>query len=48
MAESCASCGREIEVCVICEREDCPESRCYRCVVIDLREFVPHPHAHGG
>jgi hypothetical protein len=48
MAEGCASCERDIEVCFVCEREDCPEGRCYRCVVIDLREFLPQPHLHGG
>ena len=48
MVEVCATCDRELEVCVVCEREGCPEARCYRCMVIDLREFVPQPHGHGG
>lgn len=48
MVEACTSCGRSIEVCYLCEREDCPDAACYRCVVVELREYVPQPHGHGG
>jgi hypothetical protein len=47
-ALACLSCGRDVEVCFFCEREECPDAQCYRCVVVALREFVPQPHPHGG
>jgi hypothetical protein len=44
----CAGCDRELEVCAFCETEDCAEATCYRCLIVELREFLPHPHEHGG
>ena len=47
-ALACLTCEREVEVCFFCEREECPNVLCYRCVVVALGEFVPQPHPHGG
>lgn len=44
----CRTCQREIECCYFCEAEDCPEACCYRCMVVELGEFLPQPHEHGG
>ena len=44
----CSHCDRLIEVCTFCEREECESPSCYRCLVVELREYVPQPHAHGG
>jgi hypothetical protein len=46
--QACGSCGRDVEVCFFCERQDCDDAQCYRCVVVALGEFVPQPHDHGG
>jgi hypothetical protein len=45
---TCPSCDRAVERCACCEREDCPTITCYRCMVLELRQFLPHPHLHGG
>jgi hypothetical protein len=47
-APNCTGCGVVVEGCGFCEREDCPETICSRCLRIELRESLPQPHAHGG
>jgi hypothetical protein len=43
----CTHCDKELEACSFCD-ERCGHELCYRCVLIELKETVPHPHAHGG
>lgn len=47
-AASCTGCGVVVERCGFCEREDCPEMICSRCLRIELRESLPQLHVHGG
>ena len=47
-ARPCARCDRPIEECAFCQSDRCEDWACYRCVIVDLREFAPHPHPHGG
>ena len=44
----CGRCGRPLVGCAFCEREDCRDLLCYRCVRIALRQQVAEPHGHGG
>jgi hypothetical protein len=44
----CQGCNTAIEWCSFCDRTDCGAAVCYSCVVVDLRESIPQPHAHGG
>ena len=44
----CARCDEKIEVCDLCEQENCERALCYHCVRIVLRHEVPQPHDHGG
>ena len=44
----CSRCGTEIEVCAFCQRPDCSQVVCYRCLRVDLGESMDHPHPHGG
>jgi hypothetical protein len=44
----CRGCGTPIECCEFCERTDCPAAVCYRCLNVDLRQTLAHPHLHGG
>jgi hypothetical protein len=44
---SCVRCGHQIETCAFCERDECRESLCYRCVRVLLGQELPHPHGHG-
>lgn len=44
----CGGCGREVEACAFCDSEGCGDATCYRCLVVDLKETLPHPHGHGG
>ncbi len=44
----CSRCQIAIEWCAVCEREDCRERLCYRCVRIAFRQEVRQPHGHGG
>jgi hypothetical protein len=44
----CVQCGSAIEVCSFCERLDCGQAICYRCLRLELRESMAHPHLHGG
>jgi hypothetical protein len=45
---TCIRCGVTVECCGFCERVDCPEVICSRCLRIQLRESLPQPHVHGG
>lgn len=45
---ACVVCGRIIEVCAFCERIDRDHAICYRCLRLELRESMAHPHPHGG
>jgi hypothetical protein len=44
----CTRCGVAIELCGFCERAECPEAICARCLRIQLGESMDQPHAHGG
>ncbi len=43
----CGDCRREIEWCGFCG-ERCGVELCYRCTLVELKEFTPQPHGHGG
>jgi hypothetical protein len=45
---SCKECSTGVEYCAFCEREDCPEMMCYRCLRAALGLLLPEPHVHGG
>jgi hypothetical protein len=45
---TCAECGRDLECCAFCDREDCTVASCYACLVTALHESVKQPHRHGG
>ena len=45
---ACIRCSVIVECCAFCEREDCTETFCYRCLRIEFRESLPQPHVHGG
>jgi hypothetical protein len=44
----CKRCDEMIEVCELCEQENCPHALCYHCVRIVLGQEEPQPHDHGG
>ncbi|HEX6261942.1 MAG TPA: hypothetical protein VF097_03735 [Actinomycetota bacterium] len=44
----CVVCGREIEVCACCEKEDCAEAICYPDLAVRVGQSLPQPHTHGG
>jgi hypothetical protein len=44
----CTRCGAAVERCGFCDREDCGDALCYRCVRIALGSEAPQPHGHGG
>lgn len=44
----CGGCEREIEWCAFCDSTDCSSALCYRCLLFELGESTPQPHAHGG
>lgn len=46
--EKCKGCGREIDACTFCEQPGCPAAICYLCHSRELKQTLPHPHAHGG
>jgi hypothetical protein len=46
-AAHCAECERAVEVCGLCG-EACGVEVCYRCALVELKESLPQPHAHGG
>lgn len=39
----CIRCSVIVECCAFCEREDCTETFCYRCLRIEFRESLPSP-----
>jgi hypothetical protein len=45
---TCSNCDAVLETCAFCEREQCPEAICSRCLRIALGEAMTEPHAHGG
>jgi hypothetical protein len=45
---ACSLCGIAVEICAFCEREECPEAMCYRCLRIKVRQAIKEPHDHGG
>ena len=47
-AIACSRCGIAIECCTLCEKTDCRERLCYRCVRIAIGQELRQPHAHGG
>jgi hypothetical protein len=44
----CLRCDVAVERCAFCERVDCAEAICYRCLRIQFRQLLAHPHPHGG
>jgi hypothetical protein len=44
----CTRPGVVIEFCAFCERPECPDAICARCLRIELGESMAQPHAHGG
>lgn len=48
VALTCTRCGASVELCAFCERDDCRHTICYRCLRIELRQSMAHPHVHGG
>lgn len=47
-AHRCKQCEVAVECCAVCEREDCSDLMCYRCLRLALGLTLPQPHAHGG
>jgi hypothetical protein len=47
-APTCIACRVAVERCGCCERVECPETICSRCLRIQLRESLPQLHVHGG
>ena len=45
---TCKRCRTVVEFCALCERGECPDPLCYRCVRITLGQEIPQPHSHGG
>jgi hypothetical protein len=45
---TCTNCGVVLGICAFCERGQCPEGICYRCLRIGLGESMAEPHVHGG
>jgi hypothetical protein len=44
----CLECRAEVECCAFCERDDCSETICYKCLRIALGQALAQPHVHGG
>lgn len=44
----CMRCGSRNECCAVCERDRCEHPICYRCLRLQVRQTVAHPHGHGG
>jgi hypothetical protein len=44
----CERCGKEIEVCDLCEELACKHVICHDCVSVALDERKHQPHDHGG
>jgi hypothetical protein len=45
---ACSHCGRSLECCGFCEREDCGHAVCTSCMRVELRQALPVLHPHGG
>jgi hypothetical protein len=45
--EKCAGCNRGIDCC-FCDQPGCPAAICYECLMKELKQTLPQPHAHGG
>jgi hypothetical protein len=45
---TCTRCGATVERCAFCERDECAEAICYRCLRLALGESLAQPHEHGG
>jgi hypothetical protein len=37
----CAGCGRQVDVCAFCDKDECTETICYRCLLYELDEARP-------
>jgi hypothetical protein len=48
IGRGCVECRTIVDECAFCERADCPEIVCSRCLRVELRESAPEPHPHGG
>jgi len=48
VAIACAHCGRDLECCAFCERDDCSIASCYSCLVVALGQSSKLLHRHGG
>jgi len=44
----CTRCGAVLDVCGFCERDACNDPICFRCVRLQTKESMAHPHVHGG
>lgn len=47
-ARACKECAADVDCCAVCERDDCSETICYRCLRKALGLSLPEPHVHGG
>ena len=45
---ACCDCGRTIDLCAFCDRDECAVASCHVCIRLALGEALAHPHAHGG
>lgn len=45
---ACCGCGRTIELCAFCERDECAVATCSVCLRLALGQAMTQPHAHGG
>jgi len=43
----CEKCGREVEVCDLCEDPACKHVVCHDCLTVALGERRPQPHGFG-
>jgi hypothetical protein len=44
----CDKCGKQIEVCDLCEDPECKHVICHDCLTVALDERKRQPHEHGG
>lgn len=45
---ACVVCGREVEVCACCEKEDCAQAICYPDLAVRVGQSIRVLHTHGG
>jgi hypothetical protein len=43
-APTCKQCSTAVECCAFCERKDCSETICHRCLRIALGQSLAHPY----